>query len=790
MGDKEIAWFKELSKSDIPLVGGKGANLGEMYNSRFPIPPGFCVTAEAYKRFLEESGIGEKIYPVLDNLDVNETEKLQEVAEQVQNVILNAKMPEEVKSKITEAYNNLTVDIDVYKLAGKEALSMVKAGRDLPFVAVRSSATAEDLPTASFAGQQKTFLNVKGVENVVLAVHKCWASLFTARAIYYRIKNDFEHKKVFIAVVVQKMVDSTRAGVAFSINPSTNNENEIIIEAGWGLGDAVVAGQITPDSYILDKKSLEIKNKKLNEQEFEYVRDTNLGRTVKKNIPPGKKNTQILSDTEIKKLAKLVLDIESHYQKPQDIEWAVEDGRLFIVQARPVTTMKKVSEEKTTKEESKENGEQKIESSQDVILSGFSASPGVGSGSVKIVHSITDLSKIQKGNILVARMTNPDYVAAMERASAIVTDEGGTTCHAAIVSREMGIPCVVGTEKATQVLKDGQEITVDGSKGKVYGGKVEIKEEKEVSAEGTVEAEDVETITEVKVLMDLPKYAEKAAATGADGVGLLRCEFIILGEKEHPIYLIQQNRKNEFVDDLAKNISIIASAFKGKPVWYRTLDAPTDEFRRLKGGEGEPEEDNPMMGWRSIRRELDQPELLKAEFEAIKKVHDQGLTNVGIMLPLVTDVEQVKKAKVYLKEIGLEPQENIDFGVMIETPASVQIIKELCEEGLDFVSFGTNDLTQFTLAVDRNNAKVQRLYDEMHPAVLRQIKHVIKVCREYHVETSICGQAGSDPEMAEFLVKAGIDSITANPDAVGKIRRIVSKAEKKLLLSVARSKIK
>ncbi len=784
MDEKEIVWFKEISKSDIPLVGGKGANLGEMYNSRFPIPAGFCVTANAYKRFLEESEIGEKIYPVLDKLDVNDTEKLQEVAEQVQDVILNAKMPEGVRKEIIEAYNNLNIDIDVYKLAGKEALSMVKAGRDMPFVAVRSSATAEDLPTASFAGQQKTYLNVKGADNVTIAVQKCWASLFTARAIYYRIKNDFNHKKVFIAVVVQKMVNSTRAGVAFSINPSTNNENEIIIEAGWGLGDAVVAGQVTPDNYIVDKKSLEIKNVKLNDQEFEYVRDNNLGRTVKKSVPPGKKNTQILSVNEIKRLSKLVLNIENHYGKPQDIEWAVEDGRLFIVQARPVTTIKKVEKQETI---TKEQEAPKQDILKDEILSGLSASPGIGSGSVKIVHDITDISKIQKGNVLVARMTNPDYVAAMERASAIVTDEGGTTCHAAIVSREMGVPCVVGTEKATQVLKEGQEITVDGTKGKVYSGKTDIKEEKEITIGETIE--NVETITEIKVLMDFPKYAEKAAATGADGVGLLRCEFIILGEKEHPIYLIQQNRKNEFVDNLAKNISIIANAFKGKPVWYRTLDAPTDEFRRLKGGEGEPEEDNPMMGWRSIRRELDQPELLKAEFEAIKKVHDQGLTNVGIMLPLVTDVEQVKKAKVYLKESGLEPQENIDFGVMIETPASVQIIKELCEEGLDFISFGTNDLTQFTLAVDRNNAKVQRLYDEMHPAVLRQIKHVIKVCREYNVETSICGQAGSNPEMAEFLVKEGIDSITANPDAVAKIRRIVSRAEKKLLLSAARSKI-
>jgi len=353
-----------------------------------------------------------------------------------------------------------------------------------------------------------------------------------------------------------------------------------------------------------------------------------------------------------------------------------------------------------------------------------------------------------------------------------------SNCHAAIVGREMGLPVVVGTMKATQVLKDGDEVTVDGYTGNIYKGIVKV--DGKVSAVTEEIPTDIKTVTEVKVNIDMPDYAEKAAATNADGVGLLRCEFIILGRKVHPYYLIEQGRKDELVNNLAEDIKKIVSKFKGKSVWYRTLDAPTDEFRHLQGGEGEPKEDNPMMGWRSIRRDLDQPELLKAQFEAIKKLHDEGFTNIGVMIPLVTHIDQVRMAKKYMKECGLEPLEEIEFGCMIETPAAVEIIEDICKEGIDFVSIGSNDLTQFTLAVDRNNAKVSKLYDEMHSSVLKQIERVIRICRENNVEVSICGQAGSREDMVQWLVKKGIDSISANIDAVKKIRYVVYKTEKKM----------
>lgn len=1197
-----IAWFKDLSKKDIGLVGGKGANLSEMYNADIPIPPGFCITVDAYNQFLDETGIDIEIYSILSKLDVNNTAALHEAAERIQEIILDAKMPSKIRNDIINAYDHMNVNIDVFKSANKDTLAMIKAGRDLPYVAVRSSATAEDAPEHSFAGQNETYLNIRGNENLVKAVQKCWASLFGARSIFYRVVNKLEHEKVFISVVVQKMVNATKAGVIFTANPATSDTSEIVIEAGFGLGEAVVSGSINPDTYVIDKNNFTIKDKKIARQDFMIVLDQNLGRNVKRTLEEHESTMQKLNDNEIIKLAKLAKLVEIHYEGfPQDLEFAIEGPRIFIVQTRAITTLK--PKEEVKEEKKRETGE--------IILNGLGAGPFVGGGAVKIVREIVDLEKIQTGDVLVTKMTNPDMAPVFRKVNAIVTDEGGISCiegdaklltnkgfvrmadigellttgdeiktlsvdaktkkvvwrkitlamkrksraikispylhptnnfldticitsnhkmpvldgntllslplekligngkslfiadkipqlrikgvdfsnfdmnrlmylcgaifsdghivlrksgrpmrimfsqkvvpekeefinevlscfrslfnaelinytptgavvnykgmtwqrggsfecskaypaqilhsvresflslvagmdeehllsflggfidgdghfnkekswieiyvdikhewllqsllvaclrlnslpeireqsgsmftltlkdnvekltkkckrvkaiarnyedrklfdfdvfrrlklhdwrgslynynnkntfvgvnwllrylegrerfenllkikelaeselrmrrirvlgetepidvynitmdaptdedhnyiiftkyytplfvyncHAAIVSREMGVPCVVGTEKATQVLKDGEEVTVDGREGKVYRGKIEIIKPKAVEEE--LKTEELETVTEVKVIVDMPEIAERAAKTGADGVGLLRVEFLILSMPEHPFSMITTGKKNEFVDKLADGIRVIAKAFEGKPVWYRTMDAPTDEFRRMKGGENEPKEDNPMMGWRSIRRDLDQPEMLTAQFEAIKKLHDEGLKNIGVMIPLVTHVEQIKKAKEYLKQVGLEPLEEIEFGVMIETPASVQIIKEICEEGIDFVSFGTNDLTQFTLAVDRNNAHIQKLYDEMHPAVLRQIKYVIDICKKYNVETSVCGQSASRMDMVEWLVKAGIDSVSPNPDAVKEARKIVAKTEKRLLLGAARQKL-
>ena len=768
---ERIAWFKDLNKESLPVAGGKGANLGEMFNLGLPIPPGFAISAQTYKEFIEETDIKEKISEILKTIDIENTEQLQTKANDIQKLIVSIPVPETIKEDILDAY-------DVMSAEKSDKPEDLVREKQKTLVAVRSSATAEDLPEASFAGQQATFLNIKGNEDLIKAVRGCWASLFTARAIYYREKNNFSHDQVLISVIVQKMINSDKSGVMFSANPTTNNLNEIVIEGAFGLGEAIVSGAVNPDMYVLDKNTLDITKTEVKEQKIKIVRDPKTGKTVEKPLTGREEKLRVLNDIEIKQLAVYAKKIEKHYGKPQDIEWAIENNEMFILQSRAITTIKERLKEKKTDETDKE-----------VLIKGEIASPGIAFGTVKLIQDLSELNKIKKGDILVTTMTTPDMVPAMQKAGAIVTNEGGITCHAAIVSREMGIPCIVGTRNATEILKEGDEVTVHATQGVVYKGNV-VKKSIEITEEKyQAMSVPIITATKIKVMVDLPDYAEKAAATDADGVGLVRLEMMIAQAGELPANYIKTGRKEEYIQMLMNGLQKIAIAFKDKPVWVRTSDIRTDEYKNLKGGENEPHESNPMMGWHAIRRALDVPDILKAEFEAIKRLHEQGLTNIGVMIPFVIRAREVRTAKAMMKEVGLEPCRDIRFGVMIETPASCFIIKELCEEGIDFISFGTNDLTQLTLGIDRNNEIVAKLYDEMHPAVLREIAAVIKVCKKYHVETSICGQAGSREDMAAFLVKHGIDSISANRDAVQNIRETVARAEKKLMLDAEREEL-
>ncbi|MBS3126663.1 phosphoenolpyruvate synthase [Candidatus Woesearchaeota archaeon] len=768
-----VAWFKDLHKDSIPVAGGKGANLGEIFNVGLPVPPGFAVTAQTYKEYLERTNIQPKIADLLKDLDVEDTDSLQRMATKIQELIISTPIPEDIAEEIKDNYELLGADT-------KEAHDLIQ-GKDV-FVAVRSSATAEDLPSLSFAGQQATYLNVKGKENVVSAVLACWASLFTARAIYYREKNKFPHLKVLISAIVQKMVNSSHSGVMFTVNPSTNNPDEIVIEAVYGLGEMIVSGEVNPDLYIIDKNTKSIKKIEVKKQELGLFRNEQ-GKNERQKIPKDEQTRQVIDEKQIKELARLGKKLEDHYGKPQDIEWAIEKGQIFIVQTRAVTTFspKVCKDERPCLPE--EQGR--------ILLKGETASAGVYTGSVKLVHSASELGKIQKGDILVTPMTTPDMVPAMQKAGAIVTNEGGMTCHAAIVSREMGIPCIVGTEHATEVLKDGEIVTVHASRGIVYEGEIEVaKEEKLVALKETIMAAgELITATEVKVIMDLPDFAERAAATEADGVGLVRLEIMIANGGIHPAEYIRQGKEQEYITLLKNGIRKIAKAFAGKPVWVRCSDMRSDEYRNLQGGDKEPKETDPMIGWHAIRRLLDEPAILQAEFQAIRDLHYEGLKNVGVMLPFVIRVDEVKRAKQIMRDVGLEPCIAIDFGVMVETPAVCWIMEELCKEKISFVSFGTNDLTQLTLGIDRNNERLAKLFDEMHPAVLGEMAKVIKICKKYNVKTSICGQAGSRPEMAEFLVHQGVDSISANADAVDDIRRVVARTEKKLLLDAEREEL-
>ncbi|GBF36433.1 phosphoenolpyruvate synthase [Methanofervidicoccus abyssi] len=759
---KLIAWLDELSNRDVDIAGGKGASLGEMWNAGLPVPPAFIVTAEAYRYFIRETKLDKKIREILKDVDVNNPEELNKKSEEIRKLILDAKMPKDLEIIIIESYNRLCEE----------------SGEEEVFVAVRSSATAEDLPDASFAGQQETYLNIKGAENVVKAVQKCFASLFTPRAIFYREQKGFDHFKVALAVVVQKMVNSEKAGVLFTVNPINQNYEEMVIEGAWGLGEGVVSGVVTPDTYIIDKKTLTPKSISVARKDVMFIRDEK-GETKKVETPEDLREKRVLSDEELRKLAEMGLTIEKHYGKPMDIEWGIEKGNIFMLQARPITTLDKKKGE--TSKESEELGE--------IILKGIGASPGLASGKVKIIYDIKEIDKIEEGDILVTKMTTPDMVPAMKKASAIVTDDGGLTCHAAIISRELGTPCVVGTQRATEILKDNMVVTVDGEKGIVYRG--EIKKEKIERGEDiqiSTGAPVIITATEIMVNVSMPEVAERAAATGADGVGLLRAEHMILGTGVHPIKILKEKGEEALVEVFAEGIRKVADAFYPRPVTYRTLDAPTDEFRGLEGGEDEPVEQNPMLGWRGIRRGLDEKEILKCELLAIKKLRSEGYKNIRIMIPLVTNPSEVRKVKELAREIGLELGKDVEFGVMVETPAAALIIEDIIKEGIDFVSLGTNDLTQYTIAIDRNNELVAKYYRENHPAVLKLIEHVIRTCKKYGVKTSICGQAGSRPSMVEKLVRWGIDSISANIDAIDTIRKTVARTEQRIILETIRDK--
>ena len=752
--------FEDLNKSDIAIAGGKGANLGELTQAGIPVPPGFVVTAETYQKFMEDTGINDKVLDILDKIDINDTKALQAAAEEIKSIIIETPIPDDMIMFIKEAYNQLCQ----------------RVGEDDTDVAIRSSATAEDLPEASFAGQQDTFLYVSGDEEVIEYVRKCWASLFEARAIFYREENDFEHSKVLIAVVVQKMAIADKAGVMFTVNPSTGEEIALI-EGSWGLGEAVVSGDVTPDNYQVDKANNEVINVTISDKKVMYTNDES-GTSIKVNVPENLRMERVLSDEELIELTEMGKRVQAHYGEPMDTEWAFERDNLFLLQARPITTLG----------DAEPAGDDDASVDGEVLVRGLGASPGIATGLVKIVLDIDELDKIEDGDVMVTTMTTPDMVPAMRRASGIVTDEGGVTCHASIISRELGIPCVVGTGDATKTLKEDTGVTLDGKKGLVFEGITEVSEEAPQAQAVAAEA-PILTVTEVKANVSMPEAAERAAATGADGVGLLRTEHLMLTAGIHPGKFIADGREDELIDTIADNVQIVADAFYPKPVWYRTLDAPTDEFITLEGGENEPREHNPMLGWRGIRRELDQPEILKCEFKAIKKLHEKGYTNIGIMIPLSQSPAELVKAKELCAEVGFIPHKDVDFGMMVEIPAAAIIIDEYLKIGVDFVSLGTNDLTQYTLAVDRNNEFVAKHYTEEHPAVMKLIERTIKKCAEAGVTCSICGQAGSVPHIVEKLVKFGITSVSSNADAIAEVRKTVARAEQKIILEAARKRL-
>ncbi len=760
-----VAWFGDLSKNDVGLAGGKGANLGEMYRAGLPVPPGFVLTSEAYFDFIKEAKLKDKIMDILKGIDIYNSEQLQTASDQIKNLIIKAKMPKEIEKEVRKAYKTLR---------GNEGEF---------YVAVRSSATAEDLPEASFAGQQETYLNVPDENALVAAVQKCWASLFGARAIFYREEQGFGHEKVGLAAVVQEMIQSEKSGVMFTVDPVSNDDKIIVIEAVYGLGEAIVSGSVTPDTYKVSKDRFDMLDKRIAEQKFMVTKVDN--ETMYVNVKEDLRNKQKIEDPYIIELAKFGKKIEEHYGKPQDIEWGMSKGNLYILQSRPVTTLSKggkKGEIKATK-----GGEV---SEAKIIVRGAGATTGAASGKVKIISGPKEIRKVESGDVLVAKMTSPDYVPAMRKASAIITDEGGITSHAAIVSRELGIPCIVGTTNATQVLQEGSVVTVDADHGLVYEGMIDVGQrtvEEKPQALAAIEAK-IPTGTKIYVNLAEPALAESVAARDVDGVGLLRAEFMIADIGVHPRKMLEEGREEEFVEKLTEGVRRIAAAFYPRPVVYRTTDFKTNEYRALEGGEKyEPQENNPMLGYRGCSRYIHEPEVFKMELRAIKRARERyGLKNLWIMVPFVRRVGELRHVNDLMMEVGLHRTKDFKLWAMVEVPSAVFLIDEVAKY-VDGVSIGSNDLTQLIMGIDRDNTLLVGEFDERNAAVLKAIKYTIEEANKCGITVSLCGQAPSVyPEFAEKLVEYGITSMSVNPDAIERTRKHVAAAERKLTLQLLR----
>lgn len=752
--------FEEIDKNDAPSVGGKGANLGEMVSFGMPVPPGFVVTAQAYRDFLTKGGLIPQMREILLKLDVEDTASLAAASEKVKHLIRTTAIPEDISGAITQSYRELGRKVGINSLK----------------VAVRSSATAEDSKNASFAGQNDTFLNISGENNLVDAVRRCWASLFEGRSIFYRVQNHFDHFDSAIAVAVQTMVQSEVSGILFSIDPVTNNHNRIVVETVWGLGEFIVQGKVTPDHYEVDKGDLTIVEKKLVEQKIMLTRS--LTGTVKEaKVPGDKQNKFKLSDEQIKKIAELAIKLERHYDFPQDSEFAVAKDELYLVQTRPITTTGKAKTAVNTPELAKQLSHLKL------LCEGAPASPGIVSGPVKILKTAKEIGKIKEGDVLVALQTNPDFVPAMKKAMAIVTDKGGRTSHAAIVSRELGIPCVVGTEQATKILRNGQKITVNGSEGKIYAGEVKI--DLTYKTDQIIQTISVPPKTKTHVYVNLaePEKAKEVAAMDCDGIGLLRAEFVLAGIGVHPRKIIEDGKEKEFIKNFSDQLSTFAEAFYPRPVVYRATDFRTNEFRNLKGGEKyELQEENPMIGFRGAYRYIKESSVFEMEVEAIKKVREEkGFKNFWLMIPFCRTVDELQQVKALLSKFGLRRSETFKLWMMCEIPSNVILLDKFIEVGLDGISVGSNDLTMLTLGVDRDNETVASEYSELNEALLWSFEKIIKTCNKYGVTVSMCGQAPSDyPTLTEKLVAWGTTSISVNPDVIDKTRKIVAEAEKKL----------
>ncbi|MFR7760098.1 MAG: phosphoenolpyruvate synthase [Peptoniphilus grossensis] len=774
-----IKWFDEIGKEDVGIVGGKGANLGELTSFGLPVPPGFCVTASGYTKFIKYAELDEVVKFLMEAVDVENVDELTNASKEIQKKIKEKEFDPELKEEILSAYREFSENIGV---------------KD-PEVAVRSSATAEDLPDASFAGQQDTYLHISGEEELLNHIRDCFASLWTSRAIYYREKQNYDHFDVALSVVIQKMVNSEKSGVMFTANPINNSKDEMMINASYGLGEAVVSGIVTPDEYIIDKKTKKVIEKNISEKEYMVIKNEDGVGTrvvnVKDILGADAVKAEALSPKELDTLVERGLKVEKLYGSVQDTEWGFDRDtkEFYFLQSRPITTLG-----------DKEEEEEKLIT----LVKGLPASPGIGRGKVKLIKDISEINLVEEGDVLVTAMTNPDMVPAMRKCAGVVTDEGGRTCHAAIVSRELQIPCIVGAKTATKTLKTGDTVTVDAVRGIVYEGEV-LKEKEEKKSPDSPNVSSIANLDELrnlfapttatKIYMNLgePELIEKYKNLPMDGIGLMRTEFIFTNMiGAHPMYLVKTGQGDLMIDKLAEGISKVAQAIYPKNLVVRTSDFRTNEFRGLKGGdEVEPIEANPMIGWRGVSRYIspEYEEGFRLECRAIKKVREEyGLTNVIVMLPFVRTPEELRVVKGIMAEEGLVQSKNFKIWIMAEVPAVVLQAEEFAEL-VDGFSIGSNDLTQLVMGADRDSGVLNNMgyFDERNDAVKIALKTIIDAANKKGITCSICGQGPSQyPELAEFLVECGITSMSVNPDTVEYTRRLVASVEQKIILKKLR----
>ena len=755
-------WLGDITKDDTALVGGKGANLGELTRAGFPVPDGFVVTADAY---LATVGNETEGGPSFEELAAD-PDALDKESRRLQEVVASVVMSDELRTAIVDAYCELSR----------------RVGSTEPLVAVRSSATAEDLAGTSFAGMHRTLTNVRGPQAVVSAVNLCWQSVFEARALSYRAAQHVEGRPT-IAVVVQVMVPAVSAGVAFSADPATGSSDTVVIEAAPGQGEVVVGGLVEPDTYTLSRSPLEVRAVHVGTKSHKVVAGASGDQTVTLSAEEG--NARVLTDDQVLAIARFVVDAEHHFGCPQDLEWCFDQqGVVHVVQTRPITTLPAATE--PTAAGGRAEGK--------TLAEGLGASPGLASGRVRVLTTPAEGALLVTGEVLVAPMTNPDWLPTLRRAAAVVTDSGGVTCHAAIASRELGVPCIVGAHDATKRLRTGDLVTVDGARGTVTGG--EIARAAPITPVGgattatAAVAADPVTATKLYVNLALAERADEIAAMNVDGVGLLRAEFLVTEalEGRHPRQVLATGGREEFLSRMATSLLRITRPFMPRPVVYRTIDFRSNEFSGLEGGDKfEPQERNPMIGYRGCFRYVKEPDLFALELELIARVREQT-PNLHLMIPFVRTKWELEACLELVDASPLRDDHSLLRWIMAEVPSVVHWLPEYASLGIDGVSIGSNDLTQLMLGVDRDSEMCEELFDEEDGAVLDAIEQIIRKSARLGLTSSLCGQAPSNrPTFAEALVRFGIDSVSVNPDAAVRTRRALARAEQRLLLDAVRN---